>query len=251
MSSRAAWRLESLGYSDVSDYAAGKVDWQANGLPTEGHAAREPRIGSLAVRDVPTCRLDQSIGQLQPQDDLCIVVNEQGVILGDLRGKALRADPATRVEDVMNPAPITYRPNVSLHEMAHYLVDNPARRVLVSDSEGHFLGVVHRDDVQRALTRGTDPAYTLGTGGSNPMGERFEEMKGKVKEGAGKMTGNEDMEAEGKAEHDMAKGKRETKGAANEMKGHVEEGLGKVTGDDEIRARGMADRIKGDSQRAG
>jgi uncharacterized protein YjbJ (UPF0337 family) len=83
------------------------------------------------------------------------------------------------------------------------------------------------------------------------MGERFEELKGKVKEGAGKMTGNDEMEAEGRAEHDMAKAKRETKGAANQMKGRVEEGLGKVTGDDETRARGTADRIKGDSQRAG
>jgi uncharacterized protein YjbJ (UPF0337 family) len=83
------------------------------------------------------------------------------------------------------------------------------------------------------------------------MSERFDELKGNVKEGAGKVTGNRNLQAEGRAEHDAAKAKRETKGAANQIKGRVEEGLGKVTGDEEMRARGTADRIKGDTQRTG
>jgi len=83
------------------------------------------------------------------------------------------------------------------------------------------------------------------------MSERIDETKGNLKEGFGKVTGNRDMEAEGKAEHDSAKAKREVKGAANQVKGSVEEGLGKVTGDEETRARGTADRIKGDTQRTG
>jgi uncharacterized protein YjbJ (UPF0337 family) len=83
------------------------------------------------------------------------------------------------------------------------------------------------------------------------MGERIDELKGDMKQGVGKMTGNRDMQAEGKAEHDTAKASREAKGMANQVKGRIEEGLGKVTGDDETRARGTADRIKGDTQRAG
>ena len=83
------------------------------------------------------------------------------------------------------------------------------------------------------------------------MGDRMDEAKGNVKQGFGKATGNKDMEAEGKAEHDTAKGRREVKGAANQVKGSVKEGLGKVTGDDETRARGTADRLKGDAQRTG
>ena len=83
------------------------------------------------------------------------------------------------------------------------------------------------------------------------MGERIDEMKGNIKEGVGKLTGNEEMQAEGRAEKDAAKAKREIKGTAESVKGSVEEGLGKVTGDDETRARGMADRIKGDTERAG
>ncbi len=83
------------------------------------------------------------------------------------------------------------------------------------------------------------------------MNERFDEMKGNIKEGAGKMTGNTEMEAEGRTERDTAKAKREIKGTANQMKGSAEEGLGKVTGDEEVRARGIADRLKGESDRAG
>ena len=83
------------------------------------------------------------------------------------------------------------------------------------------------------------------------MGERMDEMKGNLKEGAGKVTGDEDMQVEGRAERDAAQASRETKGVGNQMKGSVEEGIGKITGDDETRARGMADRLKGDTQRAG
>jgi uncharacterized protein YjbJ (UPF0337 family) len=83
------------------------------------------------------------------------------------------------------------------------------------------------------------------------MSERIDEAKGNIKEGVGKVTGNRDMEAEGKAEHDTAVGKRQVKGAANQVKGSVEEGLGKVTGDEETKARGTADRLKGDTQRTG
>ncbi|MBX3437923.1 MAG: rhodanese-like domain-containing protein [Planctomycetaceae bacterium] len=35
-STRAAQQLEDLGYTDVYDYEAGKVDWKEAGLPVEG-----------------------------------------------------------------------------------------------------------------------------------------------------------------------------------------------------------------------
>ncbi len=40
MSPRAASRLESLGFREAYDYAAGKADWFAAGLPMEGPAGR-------------------------------------------------------------------------------------------------------------------------------------------------------------------------------------------------------------------
>ncbi len=38
----AAARLEALGYRDVQEYAAGKVDWQQSGLPVESSHTRGP-----------------------------------------------------------------------------------------------------------------------------------------------------------------------------------------------------------------
>jgi uncharacterized protein YjbJ (UPF0337 family) len=83
------------------------------------------------------------------------------------------------------------------------------------------------------------------------MGERIDELKGNVKKGAGKVTGNEELETEGRADRDTAKAKREVKGAGSELKGSAEEGLGKVTGDEETRARGVADKLKGKADRTG
>ena len=83
------------------------------------------------------------------------------------------------------------------------------------------------------------------------MGERFDEMKGNVKEGVGKLTGNERLEAEGETEADAAKAKRETKGAAKQVGGTIKEGVGKLTGDEVTEAEGKADRLRGKADRAG
>src|SRR5579884_3423720 len=65
MSPRAAWRLESLGFRQVYDYTAGKLDWMAAGLPTEGTGAARPRAGDLARKEVPTCGLDERLGEVR------------------------------------------------------------------------------------------------------------------------------------------------------------------------------------------
>jgi hypothetical protein len=151
MSSRAAWRLESLGFTKVYRYTAGKTDWLASGLPSEGKLASELRIGAIAHRDTPTCRIGQRVRDVHATDDLCVVVNEAGVIMGDLRGKALREHPDAPVEQVMDPGPSTYRPNVSVKEMAHHLLESGAKRVLVADADGRLIGWTSLQDAERAL----------------------------------------------------------------------------------------------------
>jgi CBS domain-containing protein len=152
MSSRAAWRLESLGFAQVYRYAAGKVDWAANGLPIEGQLASVPRIGSFAHPHVPTCapsdRLGDVLERLRTQAaDLCVVINDQRIVLGVLRGDALEASPETPAEDAMDPAPSTYRPNVSVGEMADHLQQTGAKRVLLTTADGELLGLLQREDV--------------------------------------------------------------------------------------------------------
>src|SRR5260370_18712755 len=61
MSSRAAWRLEGLGFTSILIYKPGKLDWVSAGLPIEGTAAGTPNLGTVARRDVVTCRPNQPV----------------------------------------------------------------------------------------------------------------------------------------------------------------------------------------------
>jgi uncharacterized protein YjbJ (UPF0337 family) len=82
------------------------------------------------------------------------------------------------------------------------------------------------------------------------MGERMDELKGNIKQGAGRVTGDTDLEAEGKTQQESAEAKRKIKGGATELKGNVEEGLGNMSGNEEVRERGIADRLKGKIDRS-
>jgi uncharacterized protein YjbJ (UPF0337 family) len=83
------------------------------------------------------------------------------------------------------------------------------------------------------------------------MPDRVDEMKGSVKEGVGKLVGNERMEAEGQTERSAAKAERESKGVANQAAGNVKMAAGKLVGNDRLHAEGQAQDVKGSAQRAG
>lgn len=83
------------------------------------------------------------------------------------------------------------------------------------------------------------------------MGERMDESKGAVKEKVGDLTGNEDMEREGKFEKNEAKAKREAEGMADQAKGKAQEAWGDATDDSETEARGKANQAEGEAERAG
>ena len=63
MSPRAAARLESLGFTNVYDYEAGKADWFAAGLPREGEAMPVPRAADVARNDDLTCALEDTVAE--------------------------------------------------------------------------------------------------------------------------------------------------------------------------------------------
>ena len=81
------------------------------------------------------------------------------------------------------------------------------------------------------------------------MGERIDEAKGNIKEGAGKLTGNRRLEDEGRGEKTIARTRRKVKGGAEEIKGRVQEGVGRATGDERQRTEGTAERAKGRTRR--
>jgi len=133
MSARAAARLATLGFTNVYRYQAGRADWFAAGLPREGRDAHVPRVADVARRDVQTCRPDERVGDARDRvgrdgGEPLIVVDADRVVLGLVNSDALAGDPAIPVEEVMDSAPVTFRPNVRAGEMPDYL--NEARKPL-------------------------------------------------------------------------------------------------------------------------
>ena len=156
MSPRAAWRLESLGFTKVYDYVGGKSDWIAAGLPVEGEQANVPRAIDVLKRDVPTCRPSDLIGDVSAQveaarDDVCIVTNDDGIVLGRLRRRALSSDRGRAVHEVMESGPTTTRADAWLEGLVPRLHSADVRSMLITTPEGRLLGVVYRKDAERYL----------------------------------------------------------------------------------------------------
>lgn len=150
MSPRAAWRLTSLGFLEVYDYVAGEADWFANGLPRAGRDAGIPRVGDVARRDVPTCRLTDQAGdvhaRIQAGWDTCLVVNEERAVLGRVRAAALAANPVVPIEQVMESGPTTVRPDARFAEVVERMRNKNVRSMVVTTPDGRLVGVLRRDD---------------------------------------------------------------------------------------------------------
>ncbi len=154
MSPRAAWRLESLGFANVYHYVAGKLDWMAAGLPTEGTNAERPRAGGVARKDVPVGGLKERLGAVRDRVrelgwDAVVVVNDERVVLGLLRSKELDADPDLLIEQAMRPGPSTFRPFVAIEEMAKFLVEHELESSPVTTSDGRLVGLLLQEDAVR------------------------------------------------------------------------------------------------------
>ena len=83
------------------------------------------------------------------------------------------------------------------------------------------------------------------------MTGRADELKGKVKEVAGKVLGNEQMQGEGMAEGAKGTVQREATGAVDQVTGKVRERAGGLLGDEETQAEGEAQDLKGNAESTG
>jgi CBS domain-containing protein len=146
MSSRAAWRLEALGFAPVYDYVTGKVDWRASGLPTQGSAVLG-RVLEVIERDVPTCRPEERAGPAirrahESGWNISVVLNEDRIVQGRLQLDKLGSDPAGAVGDHMEPGPVTIRADADLVEMRQRMADRHVSSLIVSTPEGRLLGAI-------------------------------------------------------------------------------------------------------------
>ena len=141
-----------LGFTRVYRYTAGKADWLANGWPVEGDQAKTPTAGSLARRDVPTCHLGERVCEVHAGIqgvgwDICVVVSDEGVVVGLLRGEAFNTGSETLVEQVMECAPRTYRLDAPPEKALDYMQRNKLDSVLVTTSDGKLVGALKREDI--------------------------------------------------------------------------------------------------------
>ena len=171
MAPRAAARLESLGFTEVFEYKAGKLDWLAAGLPTEGENSTRPRAGDASRKDVVVCGLKERLGDVRDRANatgkmgsprthgeaselvglwnLAVVIDEKRVVLGLLRSKQLDMDPNLLVEKAMRPGPSTFRTYVPIKEMADYLVEHELDSAPITTSDGKLVGVLFKTDAIR------------------------------------------------------------------------------------------------------
>lgn len=156
MSPRAASRLETLGFPRVYDYAAGKADWGSYGLPLDGDADSGTRVSSVAATEVPTCRPDEVVSavaaRLPDSWDICVVINNAGVVLGLLGRRALRSNEQTSVEDAMTAGPSTIRPSARLDAITKRMREQELTRIIITRSDGVLLGVLRAEDIARPST---------------------------------------------------------------------------------------------------
>jgi CBS domain-containing protein len=173
MSPRAAWRLESIGFTQVHDYVAGKADWGSAGLPLEGTRGSDTRVGAHLRRDVPTCRLDERLADVRARvraagSDTCFVVNEEQIVLGRLGRAALAGEDDVIAEDAMSAGPSTVRPSLELDRAVERMRRQNLTTLPVTTSEGRLLGLLERDTSERALAELNRNSARTPSEGSQP-----------------------------------------------------------------------------------
>lgn len=146
LSPRAAVRLEMLGFDEVYDYAASKVDWKAAGWPTEGNKIDPNTIGRAAHCDVATCRTEDRTTDIAERIrasglDVAVVVTDGNVIVGEIERATVEEHPGARCGDVMREGPSTYRPFVPIEELEPKLEKANRAHAIVSTSGGELIGI--------------------------------------------------------------------------------------------------------------
>jgi CBS domain-containing protein len=163
MSPRAAWQLETMGFTDVYDFVDGKVEWISHGLPMEGDGPHCAVAGVVADRDaVLACRIGDSVADVARAldavpHDYCVVLNDHDIVLGRMRKKNVQGSADTTVEHVMESGPTTVRAGEPAEGLLERMRTKNVPAVLVTTNKGRLLGTVTQKALERLLSAGDVP----------------------------------------------------------------------------------------------
>jgi Mg/Co/Ni transporter MgtE len=143
-----------MGFREVYDYEAGKQDWLAYGLPIEGELAAEPSAADAARHDVPRCTLDDELADVRRRVrdagwTTCMVVTDDGVLIGRLGRHAISGETNGTIEDAMTEGPSTMRAGRRVSQVLERLRRDDLRTLPVTTSDGRLVGLVFREDLER------------------------------------------------------------------------------------------------------
>lgn len=122
----------------------------ACGLPVEGTVRSSTRAGAIARTTILRCSLGEKVGDLRDRfgdETVCVVLDDDGIVLGAVRREVTLLDDTTLVDDVLQPAPPTVRPSIPAEELARSMDRDGRTYVYVTTVEGRLLGLVTRADL--------------------------------------------------------------------------------------------------------
>jgi len=79
---------------------------------------------------------------------ICVVTNDEGIVLGLLGRQALRSAEKVRAEDAMSLGPSTIRPSARRDATAQRMRDQDFTRIVVTHPDGVLAGVLRREDLE-------------------------------------------------------------------------------------------------------
>ena len=146
-----------MGFTDVYDHVNAKVEWMVNSEPVEGMGPHYAMAGEVATKErLHTCVLGSVVSEParameQSGDIFCLVLNDQGIVLGRLRQKHRNARSEDLVEQVMETGPTTVRPNEPARELLERMERRDVPAVVVTTKKGVLVGVVRRAALRRLV----------------------------------------------------------------------------------------------------
>ncbi|MBG0826690.1 hypothetical protein HS041_02735 [Planomonospora sp. ID67723] len=152
MSSRAASRLERLGFGEVYDYDASKMDWLSADLPYEGEALL---VSSVMRRDPVVAFPDDRVAELEPRvvtdpAGMAVVALREGkVVQGVVGARELKgAAPDATAEEIMRFGVTTVRPSEELGGLLERMDQAKIHTMVVTRTDGTLAGLLATDVVR-------------------------------------------------------------------------------------------------------